>query len=396
MAAREEKEGRGPYVMEDPARNLASFCRALRQPIHLTWRPVLGAIVCLSLFVAAVLLCWRKPSAAVGPFEHETPFRTTTARLETGRTLHVATGPAGPDTIEIFWEINDTLPYNGSRFRTHTAAFTGEDQEALLQGMTFEVLASLNGRDFTKIATVDGPANGYWYEVATPGWLYHFKVAAINKADGRRRESRVTLGATGPNLFKEADFETFGLGDIVYAAQGGDPFNVMNVEAFSVVKGWRPYADGEKILTWDPQRAGKQVWFTGIPVPVSIHELYLQGGWVRGTGDAWYGRWFYDKAKERTSHFSYAIMSVRRTQAWTFGVQLLEVDADDSALRIIDGRPTGMMLQAWKIPRCTGYIAPFVTAFDRGEYDDHWLLEVVKAPPDASVAVEPNTMPGNG
>ena len=106
---------------------------------------------------------------------------------------------------------------------------------------------------------------------------------------------------------------------------------------------------------------------------------------MRAEKSAWFGRWFHDREKEKTSFFSYVLMSLRDTPEWVFGVQWIEVDADGSAMRIVDGEEHGMMLTAWKFPRSVGYIAPFVTGFDRGQLDDHWLVEVSQAPEGASV-----------
>lgn len=288
----------------------------------------------------------------------------------------------------MLWEINSVLPYSGTSYRTRTAAFTGDELEAVLGDKSIEILASLDGETFSKIATVKGPTNRFVHAGLTNGWLVYYKAVAREASGEVWGESPVMMGAAGPNLFESADFEEDEIGNF---EDDGDtewpaPHAFKNARALRVEKGKRPYSDGTRVLAWDPKKAGvKQCSWYGKPVPISSGKLYLQGGWVKGLGDAWLGRWHFDTEKARTSMWSYAMMGVRGVPAWMFAVQVIEQDADDSALRIVDGKPYGMMTVAWKYPRHAGYFAPFVTAFDAGQADDQWLVEVTHAPDGATL-----------
>lgn len=303
-----------------------------------------------------------------------------------GAVVQVATRPVSNDAIEVVWEINRTMPPDGRSMQSRAFAFAEKGNEEALRDRVFEIHAALDGIHFTKLGTVQGPGNKFVFRDARPGWLYHFKVVVLGKNEKKRLESSLVLGAAGPNLFREADFEGLELGTFGGEREAPEQCSFKEAEAFSVIKGARPYSDGEKILAWDPKKAKvKQASFYGIPVPLSPDKTYLQGGWVRAEKNAWFGRWFHDKQGEKTTFFSYVLMSLRDTPEWVFGVQKIEVDADGSAMRIVDGEARSMMLKAWKFPKNAGYIAPFVTGYDKGQLDDHWLVEVSQAPEGAAV-----------
>lgn len=293
--------------------------------------------------------------------------------------------------MELIWEINDAFPYDGSRFRTITAAFVGSGQERLLENKSFVILAGVDGKTFAKVGTVQGPTNRYLHKGVQSGRLYYYKVAAFDRNGKPWSMSRVTMGAAGPNLFPSSDFEEFEVGS--FGGERGVPeqYRMGPPEGLAIAEGHRPYSAGKRILRYDRAWAGlKQVTFDGGKAPVSMDKRYLQGGWVRApgaSGDAWLGRWFYDKEQEPIKVWGYAVMSVRNTPEWTFAVQLLEPDTDGSAVRAMrDGRPHGMIRTHWKfLPTFTSYMAPFVTSFGSGECDDHWLVEITEAPEGAPV-----------
>ena len=56
------------------------------------------------------------------------------------------------------------------------------------------------------------------------------------------------------------------------------------------------------------------------------------------------------------------------------------------AFRRKDGNVYQMALKHWMFPPEAKYMEVFVTAFGPGECDDHWVLEVHKAPAGAAVA----------
>ena len=104
-----------------------------------------------------------------GPFlasmEYTGPFKIQSMTVRIGANVHLATHPIGVDKVELVWQINDRYAFDGSYYRTHTAAFVAAGQEKALGDKSFQILASLDGAMFTKIATVapawaTNPASG--------------------------------------------------------------------------------------------------------------------------------------------------------------------------------------------------------------------------------------------
>jgi len=302
--------------------------------------------------------------------------------------VQVAAQPTGMNAVELLWEVNDTPPYDAKRFRALTAVFTPDGQAEFLKDKYFDILAGLDGATFVRIATVKGPTNRYLHRGVRAGWLYYYKVRAYDEAGELMAESAVTLGADGPNLVEDPGFEQRPPGPV--PDKDNQPVHedkCYPAKGFTVVKGARPYSQGAKILKFDPAWTGRrQVSFYGNLIALSADKTYLQGGWVRAPGNAWLGRFFYDGDK-KTISWAYAIMSARNTPEWTFGVQLLVPDRDKTGFkRNEDGRVFGMAQKHWNFPPEAKYISAFVTAFGAGECDDHWIVEVSKAPPGTSVA----------
>ncbi len=57
-------------------------------------------------------------------------------------TVQVATRPLGSDAVELVWEVNDLLPYDGRRYQSVTAAFAPYGQGDFLKDKSFEILSS--------------------------------------------------------------------------------------------------------------------------------------------------------------------------------------------------------------------------------------------------------------
>ena len=280
-------------------------------------------------------------------------------------TVQVATGPAGQDAVELVWEINDLIPYDASRYRARTAIFTPYGQKQFLADRSFEILVSLDGKTFSKIAEVQGPRNRCVHAGIEKGRLYYYKVRALDE-DGRLlAESPVTMGAAGPNLFHEDSYQA----DIKKQkidSTGENP-------PLSIIQGSRAYSQAKPMLRFQPPARGKQVSFWGNFIPLSPDKTYLQGGWVRG--DVWYGRYFHDAEREG-SCWAYSMMAVRKTPEWTFSVHLIVPDKDGKGFRRKQGQAYEMVLKHWTFPPEASYMTAFVTTFGPGEAGDFWIVEV--------------------
>jgi hypothetical protein len=292
--------------------------------------------------------------------------------------------PRGSDAVELVWEVNDLRPYDGRPYRAHTATFTARGQKEFLKDKSFDILASLDGMKFVKIATVRGPTNTYLHKGVNPGWLYYYKVRALDETGKLLAESPTVMGAAGKNLVQHPGHEELPLGKCdVQDPEKKGPEKFSPPKGFTVVKGARLYSDGKQILKFDPAWANtRQISFYGNVFPVSPDKIYLQGGWVRAPGNVWYGRYFYDKDKRQIC-WGYSAPAIRKTPEWTYTVQLLLPDTDGSGFRRPKGR--SMAVKQWMFPTDARFVSLFVVAFGPGECDDHWILEVKKAPRDARV-----------
>ena len=290
------------------------------------------------------------------------------------------------DAIELLWEVNDLPPYDGRRLRSSTAAFAVSGQKEFLKDKSFEILAGLDEKTFTKIASIQGPANRYLHKGVTTGWLYYYKVRALDKSGKLIAESPVTMGAAGSNLIREPGHEEMSLGIRKESREAGEGNGTYHPpQAFSVVEGARPYSKGKQILQFDPAWASSgttEIMFIGSLIPMSPEKIYLQGGWVRAPGNVWYGRNFYDKDKQKIC-LGYSMPAITQTPEWTYVVQLLLPDVDGSGFRRPEGR--SMAVKQWMFPTDGRFMKLLVVAFGPGECDDHWMLEVTKAPEGASV-----------
>ncbi len=280
--------------------------------------------------------------------------------------VQVATRPLGSDAVELVWEVNDLLPYDGRRYQSVSAAFTPYGQGNFLKDKSFEILTSTDGKNFAKIATVQGPTNKHLHEGVKAGRLYYYKVRALDKDGKLIAESPATMGAAGPNLFKKESFKKF-------AAQ---PVNERGTG--SVVKAQIPYSETQDVVHLEPTASYKQPSFYGNVFPISSKKTYLQGGWIRAPGDVWLGRWFYDHEKKEMVCWGYSMMAVRNTPEWTFAVQLLMLDKDGTGTRRRAGNVHGIVLKQWTFPPEAGYMAVFATAFGPGEAGDFWVVEIDK------------------
>ena len=128
----------------------------------------------------------------------------------------------------------------------------------------------------------------------------------------------------------------------------------------------------------------QQISFYGNLIPLSPDKLYLQGGWVRAPGNVWLGRFFYDERKQK-SCWGYSMPAILDTPEWTFAVQLLVPDKDGTGFRRKNGQPYSMASKHWTFPPEAANMRPFMTAFGPRECDDHWIVEVRKAPGDSAV-----------
>lgn len=68
-----------------------------------------------------------------------------------------------------------------------------------------------------------------------------------------------------------------------------------------------------------------------------------------------------------------------------YSAQLLLPDEDGSGFKRPEGR--SMAVKQWMFPKDGRYFSVFAVAFGSGECDDHWILEVKKAPKDGSVKI---------
>ena len=119
--------------------------------------------------------------------------------------VQVATHPAGLDAVELIWEVNDLRSYDGHRCRSATAAFTPHGQKEFLKDKFFEIPAGTDGKTFTRIAAVKGPANRYLHRPVRTGQVHYYRIRAYDKAGNLMAESPVTMGAAGPNLVPRPD-----------------------------------------------------------------------------------------------------------------------------------------------------------------------------------------------
>gem|GEM_PF-5567263 len=313
------------------------------------------------------------------------PFAVDCEPFKIGPVLQLATAPLTADSIELVWEINDVLPYDGSRYRSQTAAFTGSvpDEQRTL---TFEVLASLDGENFTSLSSVPGSVNRFSHNHVTSGWLYFYKIRAVTETGLEWGKSRVVMGAAGPNLASPSDFETLPLGPCPAAEDYNGALRVRDDGNFSVIEGARPYTSGTRIMRAQPTPDGTQRnLHVGAYVPIAPGKTYLQGGWVRAPGNIWYGRRFHDDTEEVIS-WSYVMAAVHNTPEWMFGVQLLLPDADGSGFRHRDdGSIFEMALKHWLLAPTAGRLRIMVVAFQPGECDDLWIVEAARAPAAAVV-----------
>lgn len=313
------------------------------------------------------------------------PFTVACDPFKIGPMLQLATGPLGTESIELVWEINDVLPYDGSGYRSATATFTGSVPE-LQRTLTFEILAGLDGENFTAIGSAPGSVNRFRHENVVTGRLYYYKIKAVTEAGRQWGESRVVMGAAGPNLARPSDFEQLPLGTCLAAEEHDGALRVPDNRSCSVIEGARPYTDGTRIIRADPKPPGTQRnLHVGADVPLDPDKTYLQGGWIRAPGNIWYGRRFHDEEHEVLS-WSYVMSAVHDTPEWTFGVQLLVPDTDGGGFRHRDdGRIFEMALKHWLFPPVASTMRIMVVAFSPGECDDLWIVEAERAPADATV-----------
>jgi hypothetical protein len=316
--------------------------------------------------------------------------------------LHVATHPAGPDAIELVWELSDSSPppAKGSRQRC-VATFSQKGQMGALAGKKFEISAGFDGKTYRKIAVVEGPLNKYVHTGVTPGWLYYYRIAAREPSGSLLAESAPVYGAAGKDLFRLAGFEDEPLGAVYPDFKKGRFLHAMP-EAYRIVRGARPYSNGSKVLSFRPTEkrpdgSPGQIVLKGGIVPIAPDKMYLQGGWVHG-GRTHYGRYFHDANAARAGDdgqlhktsavgWGYVFTYVSGDQ-WTFGVQLLTIDADGTGFpregKVGHAR-NELAKKPWTFPPDAAFMRFFITSFGSGEFDDPWLLEVKHAPKDASV-----------
>ena len=291
--------------------------------------------------------------------------QTTPYRLIGDPLVQLATQPAGLDTVQLLWEVNDLIPYDARKYQAVTAIFTPHGQEEFLKDKTFKILTSRDGKTFTQIAQTQGPTSSFLHRGVEPNRLYYYKVQAFD-ADGRLlAESPVTMGAAGRNLVTQASFDKLPL-----AADDSD-----NKEPVSIVLGATPYSDKQKLVCLRPSETRKQVEFRGNLVPISADKTYLQGGWVRAPSNIWHGRYFYNVDRAHMS-WGYSMPAVQKTPEWTFGVQLLLPDKDGTGSRRKDGKPYSMALKQWTFPTEAAYMSVFVIAYGPGQAGDFWIIEI--------------------
>ena len=300
--------------------------------------------------------------------------------------VQVATQPVGPDAVELVWEVNDLIPYDGARYRSHTAAFTPFGQNDFLADKRFGILASLDGKDFTPIATVDGPANRYVHKGIEPNVVVYYRVRAYDASGDLVAESPVAMGAAGENLCVVTGYEDRALGPIPKSNDHAGGVVVGQDNALEIVEGHRPYSTGKRIMAVDPKRAGaKQVNVYSNQIPIAPGKTYLQGGWVRAPGNIWYGRYFYWPDRRGMS-WGYSAPAIHSTPEWTFAVQHILPDEDGTgSRRKPDGTPYSMALKQWTHPKEAAYLCLFMVSFRPGEVDDHWIIEIKETPPDLSL-----------
>lgn len=328
----------------------------------------------------------QKPFVAV--VELAGPFEVQAEPVRIGAGLQLATRPAGTNAVELFWEINDLLPYDGQRYRSRTAVFAGAPPGDSVAARRFDILASTDGKTFTTIGTVHGPTNCYLHAGAAPGRLQYYRIAAYDGNGELWGKSAAMPGAAGSNLVANANFADLPVGSF---AQGKleSGTEVRPPEAFEIVDGSTLFAGATRVVAFDPTRADtKQVNYFGAMIPVSPGKRYLQGGWVRAPGNVWFGRRYHDE-KRRCLTWSYGAMAIRRTPEWTFVAHLLVPDeVGDAFRRRDDGRVYEMARKHWCFPPETVFFEPYVTAFGPGEFGGHWLVELSE-PADEPGAVLP-------
>lgn len=326
-----------------------------------------------------------------GPFTAtvllKTPFNITFETLTIGERLQTATHPTGLNAVTVVWEVNDLLPYDGSQYHSATAAFAGPGKAGPADDLIFDVMASLDGKQFTKIATVKGPANQYVHKAVTPGWLYYYKVVARDKAGAARLEGAATPGAAGENLAKNGDFEDIPVGPCSPKETYGDTLHVKDA-SYSIADGARPYSTDKHILQVKTQ---SQKNYDGAFAPISPAKSYLQGGWIRSESNLWYGRYFHEKGAGGHRTYNYAAVGIRDGSSWTFVAQWLTPEQDRSAFpRTPEGHLMGMGEQDyWLFPPEADRMATLLVAFGAGAADDLWIVEAVKAPEGSVVQVPP-------
>ena len=297
--------------------------------------------------------------------------------------VQVATHPRSSHEIELVWELNDVVPYDGQRYRSHTAAFADYGQEQLLSGKTFEITASLDGQTFVQIATIDGPVNRFVHRNLPPNVLIHYKVLVRNESGRLLAASPVVPGAAGKNLMLLASHEDLPVGPIRNDHDYGVRIVTTVNDSYEVVTGSRPYSDGQRVIVVDPKKVSvKQTNLYSNFIDVSGQKTYLQGGWVRAPGNIWYGRQFYDATKTNLS-WGYVAPAVRQTPEWQFVAQRLLLDVDGTGTRRDpSGRAHSMSLHQWTFPPEAAYMTLMVVSFGPGNVDDHWLIELTDAPED--------------
>ncbi len=305
--------------------------------------------------------------------------------------VQVATSPAGLNAVELVWEINNFLPRDNSYWRSYVATFKSRSQKKLLKDKSFTILASLDGKKFTKIAKVQGPTNKYVHKGVKTGWLYYYKVQAFGKDGKFVAESPLTVGAAGRNLVEHPGYEKLPLG--AFHDTELDPGKVYSWQsepdkAYIIAEGARPYSPGKHILKFDPSWAeAKSIGHYSNVIPISVDKTYLQGGWFRTMGNGVsFGRHYRNHKKQQIG-WGYAMRENKLPQ-WTFVVQPVEVDKEGTSFETRDGHSYGMAKQGWTFPADTSYMSVLVAAYGAGECDDHWIVEVKRAPEDSVLDVK--------
>lgn len=265
--------------------------------------------------------------------------------------------------MELTWEVNHLIPYDGSHFQTGTAIFNASDQKEFLKDKSFEIQVSTDGTNFAKIATVQGTMNKYLHKDVEKGRLYHYIVNVVAKDQEIVAKSPAIMGAAGKNLFKKDSFKNPSV----------DPPNDQN--GVSIAQGEVPYSKSQKLVRLQFSGTTRQLSFWGNLVPISANKRYLQGGGLRAPGDVWLGRYFYD-AEKNPMGYGYSMMSVRNTPQWTSAVQLLLPDNDGTGFKRKDGLAYSVAQKQWTFPPEASYMAVFVTAFGSGEAGDFWIVEI--------------------